>query len=418
MIGRMLALLDVQSSQFATLPPHFTSSFLHSTEYDELEARTLGPLAYPKLKRVVPFLLASLVFHYSYLEEAVNPNHPFWESAFGRIPKKAIAHYQKFVTLENDPIAPMEVKGVPNSVRVQQKLDTILKTVTEELHFLRDSAKKQEEVLNKVAELLPVSAVGICLESGRRELEKVFDRLHTSMKEHVSDCFSELRPAITSTAQMVPVNSSGSTSPLSISPEGYNVYNWGGKLRLIPFDFILPRHKAVACWNAWWLGPAQNDMPLRSVLRSSHRSDIRDLLVHEKNSLKLASLRVYLHEIGTVMSYFESAATRVENLCDIMPTEISVEHRSGEELLKKLIECLDQNNTSQIRALQNIAWTAAWNVANKELYQHETTDHGPTVKRRKHDLTRASIKAIFRRIKSSGAVFKVSTENAAVDYAC
>lgn len=70
-VGRCAAGLRPDSAEFAVLPPFF----MRRNDNIEAGVRVVFPNAPPNLARVLEFCLASLVYHFDYLDQNLAANH-------------------------------------------------------------------------------------------------------------------------------------------------------------------------------------------------------------------------------------------------------------------------------------------------------------------------------------------------------
>jgi hypothetical protein len=123
-IGRACTLLDHSSTKFAALPPHFDSGYLS----EELLLQILNdPAAYLRksneFKRVYPFLIATIIYHQSYLRKSLPSHHPLFKTKiFEGFPIPGAAGFFFPLTLQvhagyfKNEITQMSATGLPNTV--------------------------------------------------------------------------------------------------------------------------------------------------------------------------------------------------------------------------------------------------------------------------------------------------------------
>ena len=79
-VGRAVAGLPVNSQDFTVLPPHFTDLGLQRVLEIGWENLLEGFYDYPEaFLRVVPFFLASIVFHQDFLRQNLAESHPLFD---------------------------------------------------------------------------------------------------------------------------------------------------------------------------------------------------------------------------------------------------------------------------------------------------------------------------------------------------
>ena len=79
MVGRAASGLPINTVEFATLPPHFTLpdlDIINQLGWNKIvDNYDVLPNCF---KRVVPFLLANIVYHHNFLRRNLPSNHPLW----------------------------------------------------------------------------------------------------------------------------------------------------------------------------------------------------------------------------------------------------------------------------------------------------------------------------------------------------
>ena len=79
MVGRAVAGLPINSTDFAILPPHFTSEGLKLVHKIGLQNLVEGYEGFPEcFKRVAPMLVARVIYGYTFLQQFLDARHPLW----------------------------------------------------------------------------------------------------------------------------------------------------------------------------------------------------------------------------------------------------------------------------------------------------------------------------------------------------
>ena len=124
----MVAGLQLTSTDFAVLPPHFTAEGLRRITAIGLHNFFDCYNDFPDtMKGCCPYLLASVIYHLpTLIEWWPEPNHPVWQSKmFIRYQFQEIIDLREFVITGNfrDPDSEMTATGVPNVVRIYGRFD-------------------------------------------------------------------------------------------------------------------------------------------------------------------------------------------------------------------------------------------------------------------------------------------------------
>ena len=78
-VGRAVAGLPINSTDFAILPPHFTSEGLKLVHKIGLQNLVEGYEGFPEcFKRVAPMLVARVIYGYTFLQQFLDARHPLW----------------------------------------------------------------------------------------------------------------------------------------------------------------------------------------------------------------------------------------------------------------------------------------------------------------------------------------------------
>jgi len=168
----------------------------------------------------------------------------------------------------------------------------------------------------------------------------------------------------------------------------YMLHTWGGRLRGVPSSFRLNRSsKLLVLWKRWWTGEHGTCMPYRLVFES-YKADIMAALEFQNKDDDLPKqkrlLRATLNEHLSVMRYLTSLISSeqvvaLKGYCaanlETMPVLQSRMQEAWDNLWPKFEE--------------NVGFNAEW---------RQTTFGGRSQKRRKHDLTRCTVRTAYRLI--------------------
>ena len=313
--GRDATGINVHGEEFAVLPPHFdlrNGSVLTLQQWEHILPgyTTFFPAEF---RVVVSYLLASLVYHRTWLKENLHTDHPlFQQSVWTSGIMDKVAPLVNSGTLDN-PETGMTATGVPPYVKLASELAGVkrsLDTMKEGLSTVADNtAKKVKEMM--LEEFTVNGAVPI----SRSDVEAMFAELTSSVKSMVTDLTSTI------------TQSSGHTTQVTIEPtvrrysggdllnNGYRMWTWNGMFHVVPYHFKLPTSVTLhSMFSLWLLGnPAEQIGPYRNIRPA-------DLLVvgEEDGIKKTKNMRSNLSKCKYVMEKF-----------------IDVSGKTTEELMKK-----------------------------------------------------------------------------------
>lgn len=370
LIARMLSLLDPQSPEFLCIGPHFKET-CDKEKVNQLVAQILGHLPTTELKKVGPWLVASLIYHWKYLRDTLSPTHSLWKTTFGEIDQNEIAMWQQQITTEKE--TGVQAKGIPISSIILAQNQKILELLNE-LKAFHEDAKNQ---MDDLARLIPLSAAGIALHAHQEEFKKFSAKLTANLQEGVRSVFKGL-PQI----QHQDVTCVEGKRKAIPSEGGFPLFHWGGKFRAVPPDFQFPNSKLIWGWEAWW-GVSMTHMPLRAMVNGNYRQDLLDLC-QEKRERKQRN--TILHIYTTAMLFLE-------------------EHAEGQDLqeLVKLTESGEkQSKSTEIREALSKVWNTAWESIHSKYNWHL---------HRKHDLRKGAIRTLYNHIKAEEKVPATRQEN-------
>ena len=399
LVGRLLALLNPQRSEFKVIAPHFKravdgeedEALLSDKDTAQLCVEIFGNIKAEGAARAAPFLAASLIYHYEYLQAALPPNHSLWQSPFGRIPADRIARLQAQISIKED--SGITAAGVPSTVHMMENIESLQ-------HSLQDGLAQQQEILQQlqtevkgIARCLPLSVAGQGLEANRQMLQEFVgafsERVEQVLQSHqyVTNQEAEQQPPEAATPP--------GTRSIQQGAHGYNTYSWGGKMRVIPADFTYLRSiKIHAGFELWWNGYRTGDMPLSVMLHSDqeYQKDIVDLLRHRDTVAGTSaaeikkhtqSMHAAIHELKAVMLFLEA--------------ELQKDPHTQEQLaaLQAAIKSIPRDYT-QIRPLQSAVWEAALGVINCQLGTQAAFRATAIESRRRYDFSTVAVRTVHR----------------------
>ena len=216
LIGRILAGLNVQSPDFMILPP----SFMELNDFVNAQIIQLyGTIEHPKLQNVAPFLLASIVCHYDWIQQTLPSDHVFWKSGIKDV-----------ITTQLHQLVSVDSNGqiIPQLKEIM--LDGII------------TLRSEQEKLSKLA---PLSAAASGMMCGEAQL----NTLKRALTEAIASGFRNLHQ------EQVFAPISESDSPNNVEEDGFPLYMWGGKFRYIPESYIQDldqRQPVLVLWKRWW----------------------------------------------------------------------------------------------------------------------------------------------------------------------
>ncbi len=286
-VGRTICGLPTNSPEFATLPPHFSNEDLILLE--QIGWSKIVPCydLFPQgFKKVVPYLLASVIFHIEFLHSKLPPEHPLWlQPWFTReFGGKTLPQYFGGKVLTGCGMcreANMQATGIPSHI--------LLSTETQDL---RNEINKLKELLKEMYENIPDSVADRIVK--HIEGQGFHPLTHTDVQKIVNEalmhqmdeikCLLRQSGAVNNHNTCIDPRSDGN----SIEFEGYHVYCWKGAMgRYVPPNFVFPSCDCKTMWMLWNVGNASvgnGVKPYRKIYEDKRGCDLNSVQEREKLS--------------------------------------------------------------------------------------------------------------------------------------
>jgi hypothetical protein len=228
--------LPPDTSDFATLPPHFKN------EKDQFVLDVCQEVfgqwsELPGTKKICVFVLASLVYHSKWIFNRFHFNHPVRLISLFRNEDRLNQLRKNLCPLQNFRCACMSATGVPRATVLQGTLESIRADLTNDgiRAAARDGAMDALEHNHVVQGLLTAAAFADGIDS---------------IKELVAPPANRVTTTSTATADQ-PIIS-------------YKSHKWGGSSHKLPFKYTLPSVNLQLAHELWWLG-SRDICPLNKI---------------------------------------------------------------------------------------------------------------------------------------------------------
>lgn len=237
--GRAATGLDIMSESFTNLPPHFSTSEGSPLTMDEWVNLLPGYNSfYPSsFHQVLPYLLATIVYHRQWLNENLNRKHPLFQSRLWRenypeklAPKVYSGRYFNKHT-------GMHATGVPSVSTLLMQYTEFRGEFSEFKEYITQRFDRQPDDLCKVLlEHFTVNGVAPLNEQRMKEIIRpLFDMIESVKKQR-----DEVLTANTPQIQSIP---------------SINTFTWGGRYHCVPENFCFPTQINLrTLWDLWWEG--------------------------------------------------------------------------------------------------------------------------------------------------------------------
>jgi len=256
------------------------------------------------LKRAMPFLIASVIYHQDYLKAKLHSTHPLWKSRmFCTNVEVEGVRYANVYCYFKDKILPgqfqcrstnMQASGIPNHLQVVDEICTLREEVAEVKANLKESrgevieaVSNVESVVRSQVDSVPEKVKDCILENFHVEgvqpvtmstLQAVLDRNNAHILEQMTGRF---RDSIAHFGVRVQEDTAteglDGNSRLAVSP--FRLFQWGGMLgRMVPCGFKFPSCDIKTMWDLWHFGkPSEGIRPYKYLDSSLHGNFHADL---------------------------------------------------------------------------------------------------------------------------------------------
>lgn len=232
--GRAATGLPLTDVTFANLPPHFIGPTLTTAQWEEILPgySTFFPLNF---REVIPFLLASLVYHQPYLADlqTKNPRHPLFQQRVWTSGTLIRLKDEVSAGCNRNPLTKMSATGVPPHLILANAMTGMQK----------DMVLLREEVIVKI-DGLP-EALKLCMLENfqingavpmtRQDMADLMRDSLAEMRTSLVDLFRQSAPP----APSLPGSVGAPAGAPSETPQ-YLSWMWNGKFHPVPSDFRFP----------------------------------------------------------------------------------------------------------------------------------------------------------------------------------
>jgi hypothetical protein len=254
--GRVACGLPLNNLDFTVLPPHFKRTFAFPEDYWTSEFANYE--SFPEcFRQALPYLMASLVYHYDWLMLNLPALHPVRNClAFNN---GYLQNWGQFVVCgrtvsDSDMIA----TGIPPTLIISQEVDRLMTTVREMETTLLSRNEDLQQYLENILTQLPSSVeerisarfdiAGVIqltredLErSARNQEERILNRVEILMNQRL------VQPLVHDNAV---TNADINDNP----QENFQYFNYGGQFHKVPQDFRFLSMNVKSTFDFWHFG--------------------------------------------------------------------------------------------------------------------------------------------------------------------
>lgn len=248
LLGRILALLNPNNLEIASLPPHFK---IDDDIFEKCNQYFDGDIHQESFQALLPYLLANVVFHYEAIKHGMvvkSTNKKvkkmcstsrIWRSALFRSPS-ILDLREKLYYLPGEECfesAYMSGSGIPPHCEVLLTLRTLKTDFKKDVKEIIDEALDSRNVGN------PASKILLDVQQQQSELQKCIEGLKKDLADFKSGS----------------ITADKGDQQTRIVKDGIEHFAWAGKFRKIPVDYTLPF--GLHCYDAfsyWCIGDQLN----------------------------------------------------------------------------------------------------------------------------------------------------------------
>lgn len=335
LVGRAVSGLSVNKKEFAVLPPHFDDddlAILDDIGWEEiLEDYTWYPDCF---KRIIPYLLASLLYHEQWLRQTLDPIHPLWRervftsryllpstvtassgfsAAAAAITTSTVVRTRQtlseyFSTVNSSgrnrillefgfcPHTNMTATGIPDHLVIAHQLSCLtdeVKSLKENLRgeletFFSHVDDRLDEMPQKLMTMLmdnfqidnvaPITSQQV-QQMIDRNGEKITLEVRTSCERAMQAVLAQLQTVTPAALEEVSAGSAtarASNGPLMDSDisSRFQTFAGNGCLRMVPVGFVFPTYAVKPMWDLWWFGDEASRIQPYRFLHTKFRSNL------------------------------------------------------------------------------------------------------------------------------------------------
>jgi hypothetical protein len=250
--GRCVAGLPITDVEFTVLPPHFPPSFYSSFTPEDWTEYFPGSQRYPEYFRpALPFILASVAYHYRFLQEHLSPQHPFFtcrlvtSGKLEEVRDRVVLKYSKC-----DCGCGLGAKGVPSNL-----------VIAKECNELKEEVRSFTESMRR--EIVDVLS-GALLENYRVQTRQLtVDDLESWKNDVLQQILNRLGK------QSGPEEKEEEPNSRHISDSAFTLHQWNGALHRVKESWKIPQGSILSMWEMWHCGDRAASVPPLSTLESS-----------------------------------------------------------------------------------------------------------------------------------------------------
>jgi hypothetical protein len=285
-LGRVACGLPFGENQFQSLPPHFDPSFTISSEDWKKIYPPYAREGLPQgFKDCLPYLLASLVHHSSWLKENLLPSHPLFKSPVWTSKFVATAKPHVLSGIKRCDKTHMVATGVPPLIDLRTDIAELKELIDLLKGAYQEGTSSLKNHIGEVMSELPTDVGNYLYENFNvKEARGVnIEQLHRVRDEIKADLIGELRAVL---KERDATSSNAVTAPIVEPPAIQQCWHfYDGKYHCVPAGFKFETMSLDNLWNLWHYGNlSREESPYKFMVARFDITDPKQRCVFSKAS--------------------------------------------------------------------------------------------------------------------------------------
>jgi hypothetical protein len=354
--GRCVSGLPITDDAFATLPPHFSESVLLSIEAESWSSIVPGFGNYShNFKTVMPYLIASVVFHQDWLKSNLSASHPLFLS---RLFTDGHATRLKPHVLLGVGVCEktgLTASGVPHHLVISHNLQDLQRELRNEMECLKrkfeeynsDLSDKINELPNKLTSTIRSNfEISGAVAVTRQDIESLFNELRQEMRTFRHDS-SRIGESVTAN-DAPPARTTETNS-------AFSTFHWNGQLHMVPQGFRFPMNISVKIiWDLWFYGNQDIHVQPYRFMKPTYDLEVRsDRSAYSKAKYVILHIAKYAQDNNLI----QAPATSISQLA---------KERSDEIFQEAFANCMRSINEIDGSRISELSYFRIYDILNKK----------------------------------------------------
>lgn len=241
--GRAATGLSLTSPDFAQLPPHFDISAGNGPILSEQEWQNILPgyaTFYPiSFRPVIPYLLASLAYHFDFLNGSLHVNHPLrlqrvWTSGVLNTLRTKV-----FAGVNINTTTKLAATGIPPHIIIANQVVDLRTQMNEKFDGIGDRLNRLPEDLRE------------CM-TRHFQIQGAFPITYRDVETLMQSFFTRYMGQPRNQQEGAGAAAGVATNPTAAVV--FRTWSWGGRWHPVPEGFLFPKCTVKEIWDLWWSG--------------------------------------------------------------------------------------------------------------------------------------------------------------------